>query len=254
MPSNPQIATIGYADPVTGRRWRLAELARLAGVSEQQVRNYVDTGVLPPVTRAANNYRVFTDQHADALRTARTLASGHGWPCARAVLGAVHAGDIPGALAMIDDSHADLARERATIAAATRAFTEAAGDPAPSTRRPALIGQVATDIGVRTPVLRLWEQRGLLLPRRDPVTGYRVFDPAEQRAAHLVAVLRRGDFAFGIIEAVIDTLRTSGSMTRALTELARRDQQVYQHSRQRLRATAALHVYLDKHYWTPQQD
>jgi DNA-binding transcriptional MerR regulator len=204
--------------------------------------------VLPPAIRAPNNYRVFTDQHADAVSTARILATGHGWPCARAVLAAVHAGDVPAALAMIDDSHAELARERATIAAATRAFTEAADDPAPTTRRPALIGQVADEIGVRTPVLRLWERRGLLRPRRDPVTGYRLFDPAEQRAAHLVAVLRRGDFAFGIIAAVIQTLRASGSMTRALSELARRDEQVYQHSRQRLQASAALHAYLDEHY------
>ncbi len=230
------------------RRWRLAELARLAGVSEQQVRNYVDTGVLPPVTRAANNYRVFTDQHADAVCTARILAVGHGWVRARAVLAAVHGGDIPAAVAMIDDGHAELARERATIAAATRAFTEAADDPAPTTRRPLLIGEVAAEVGVRTPVLRLWERRGLLRPRRHPATGYRVFDPAEQRAAHLVAVLRRGNFAFDIIDAVIETLRTSGNMTRVLAELARRDQQVDQHSRRRLAATAAFYAYLDKHY------
>lgn len=230
------------------RRWRLADLARLGGVSEQQVRNYVDTGVLPPADRAANNYRVFTDQHADALETARALATGHNWQRTRAVLNAVHTGDIPGALAMIDESHAELAHERATIAAATRAFTEAADGPAPSTRRPALIGEVAHDIGVHTPVLRLWEQRGLLRPHRHPTTGYRVFDPAEQRAAHLVAVLRRGNFAFDIIDAVIDTLRTSGNMTRALAELARRTEQVTLASHLRLAGSAALHAYLGRHY------
>jgi DNA-binding transcriptional MerR regulator len=224
-------------------------------VSEQQVRNYVDTGLLPPAERAANGYRIFTDHHADALRTARTLAVGHGWQRTRAVLNAVHTGDLATALAIIDDSHAELARERTTITAAIQAFTEAATEPAPTARRPALIGQVAATIGVRTPVLRLWERRGLLRPRRDPVTGYRVFDPAEQRAAHLIAVLRRGNFGFGIIAAVIDTIRTNASINSALAELARRDQQVYSSSRQRLQASAALHAYLDQHHpATPQPE
>src|SRR5262245_10081956 len=89
--------TLNYASNVDGRRWRLVELARLGGITEQQVRNYLAADLLPPAPRAANNYRVFTDHHADALRTARALAAGHGWARARAVLAAVHRGDIPAA-------------------------------------------------------------------------------------------------------------------------------------------------------------
>jgi DNA-binding transcriptional MerR regulator len=233
---------------VTERRWRLVELARLGGISEQQVRNYLAAGLLPPARRLANNYRLLTDQHADALRTARALAAGHGWVRARAVLTAVHRDELSTALALIDDSHAELARERTAIAAATEAFTEAASSPDTPVRARARIGQVAADIGVRTPVLRLWERRGLLRPHRDPVTGYRVYGPAEQRIAHLVAVLRTGRFAFPIIDAVIAAMRDSGSVRRALAELSRRDEQVHQASRERLRATGALHTYLDRYY------
>jgi DNA-binding transcriptional MerR regulator len=205
---------------MTQRRWRLVELARLGGIGEQQVRNYLAAGLLPPARRGENNYRQFTDHHADALRTARDLAAGHGWARSRAILAAVHRGDLATALATVDDSHAELARERASIAAAALAFTRAASEPAPVARSQARIGHVAADVGVRPPVLRLWERRGLLRPRRDPATGYRLYDPAEQRAAHLVAVLRAGHFAFGIIDAVIAALRSSGSVTRALAELA----------------------------------
>lgn len=233
---------------MTERRWRTADLARLAGVTEQQVRNYLAAGLLPPAGRAANNYRILTDQHVDALRTARALADGHGWPRARAILAAVHRGTIPAALAAVDDSHAELARERATIAAATAAFTQAAAAPAPAVRRQARIGQVAADTGVRTPVLRLWERRGLLRPQRDPGTGYRTYGPAEQRAAHLVAALRAGGFAFPIIEAAIATMRADGTLERALAHLSRRDDQVYRRSLRRLRATAALHAYLAAYY------
>lgn len=224
------------------------ELARLAGVTEQQVRNYLAAGLLPTAERAANNYRVLTDHHVDALRTLRALAAGHGWLRARTILTAIHRDDIPAALAELDDGHAELAHQRATIAAATRGFTEAAGNPAPTVRRQARIGQLAADIGVRAPVLRLWERRGLLRPQRDPATGYRVYSPAEQRAAHLVAVLRAGNFAFPIIDAVITTMRASGSMESALAELSRRDEQVHHLSLRRLQASAALHAYLAKHY------
>ncbi|MBF6327856.1 MerR family transcriptional regulator [Nocardia transvalensis] len=232
------------------RRWRVVELARLAGVSEQQIRNYADTGVLPEAPRAANGYREFTDHHADALRTARAFAAGHGWGCTRLVLGAVHDGDIPKALAAIDESHAELARERALIATAVAAFAAAANDPGPAPRRTARIGRVAATVGVHAPVLRLWEQRGLLRPGRDPATGYRVFDPAEQRVAHLIAVLRRGGFPFPVITAAIEHLRTTGSIDSARAELARRDQQVHARSLQRLRGTAAVHTYLDTYYTT----
>jgi DNA-binding transcriptional MerR regulator len=233
---------------MTGRRWRLVELARLAGVTEQQIRNYLTAGLLPPAGRTAANYRVFTDQHADALRTVRTLAAGHGWARARAILAAVHSGDIPVALAALDDSHADLARERARIAATVDAFIQAADDPAPAVRRTARIGQVAADIGVRTPVLRLWERRGLLHPERQRTTGYRLYGATEQRAAHLIAVLRAGGLPFAIIGPVIVALRTSGSTASALAELRRREVQVHHLSRARLRATAALHAYLAEYY------
>jgi DNA-binding transcriptional MerR regulator len=233
---------------VSERQWRLAELARLAGITEQQVRNYLAAGLLPPAERAANNYRILTDHHADALRTARALGAGHGWARTRAMLTAVHGGDLSAALAAVDDSHAELARERVTIAAATHAFTQAAGSAAPAVRRRARIGQVATDVGVRTPVLRLWERRGLLQPQRDPTTGYRLYDPAEQRAAHLIAVLRGGGFAFGIIDDAIAAMRSSGSLERALAELSRRDEQVHRLSLRRLHGSAALHDYLAKYY------
>jgi DNA-binding transcriptional MerR regulator len=233
---------------VVERRWRLVELARLGGVSEQQVRNYLALGLLPPARRAANNYRLFTDHHADALRTARVLAAGHGWFRAREILNAVHRGDMATALTTVDASHAELAQERSAIAAAVDAFTQVAREPDPAARPRARIGQVAADIGVRTPVLRLWERRGLLRPDRDPATGYRTYGPAEQRSAHLIAVLRAGRFAFPIIDATIAAMRSSGSVARALSELSRRDEQVHRLSRDRLRATAALHAYLATHH------
>ena len=224
---------------------RLAELARLAGVTPQQVRNYLDEGLLPPADRAPNGYRVFTDDHAAALATTRALAAGHGWARTRAIMTAVHSGHRAAALALVDDGHAELARERAEIAQATRAFAEVTAAAPPATTGPVRIGRLARDIGVTTPVLRQWEERGLLRPSRDRA-GYRAYDAAEQRVAHLIAVLRRGAYPFPIILAAIEALRATGDQARARAQLERRDRDLDRQSLDRLRGSAALLAYLDR--------
>ncbi|WBB69479.1 MerR family transcriptional regulator [Micromonospora sp. WMMD812] len=230
-----------------GERLRAVDLAATAGISVQQVRNYVDQGVLPPVRRTGSGYRIFTGEHAHALTVARRMAEGHGWSRTREVMAAVHRGDLPAALAALDGGHAELDRERAEIRRVLGAFeTVVAGAtaPPPAPRRPARIGEVAALVGARTAQLRLWEGRGLLRPARVPGTGYRVYDETEQRAAQVVALLRRGAYPFDIITAVLAEMRTTGSPQKVRAELARREQELYRRSLRRLLASAALHDYL----------
>lgn len=230
-----------------GKRLRIIDLARTAGISVQQVRNYVESGVLPPVERTPGGYRVFTDAHAEALTTARALAAGHGWPTARAIMRAVHDGDLETALAALDAGHARLDRERAELAAVHDALSTVLANQAtspPTTHRPLRIGQVARAVGVRPPVLRLWEARGLLRPDREPSTGYRLYPRAELRAAHVVALLRQGNYLLETIKAVLDELRRTGNPEHVLRELTHRGQDLHRRSLQGVGATAALHAYL----------
>ncbi|MGS2587762.1 MerR family transcriptional regulator [Streptomyces hebeiensis] len=246
-------------------RLRAVDLARTAGISVQQVRTYVATGILPPVERAANGYRVFTVAHAEALATAREVAAGHGWTTARAVMRAVHEGDLETALAALDASHARLDRERAELAAVRDMLStalagegegegEGAGEGTGKGQRRAAvpvvarrgmrIGEAARTVGVRPPVLRLWEARGLLRPDREPGTGYRRYAPAELRAAQVVALLRRGGNPLAAIDAVMREYRSAGSPDRVLGELSHRARDLRRRSLNRLGASAALHAYL----------
>ncbi|MFY1702715.1 MerR family transcriptional regulator [Micromonospora sp. WMMA1923] len=236
---------------MTGRvdergRIRGVDLAATVGISVQQVRNYVDLGVLPPVSRTPSGYRVFTTAHARALTVARQVAEGHGWTRTREIMAAVHRGDPAAALASLDGGHAELDRERADIRRVLAAFeTVVAGPaPAPVRRRGSRIGEVAALVGVRTSQLRVWEARGLLRPTRQPGTGYRVYDEAELRAAQVVTLLRRGDYPFDIVHAVLDEIRSTGSPQRVRAELARREQELNRRSLRRLRGSSALHDYL----------
>lgn len=232
------------------RRLRPVDIAREAGISVQQVRNYVDLGVLPPVARTETGYRVFTPDHGAAVVAVRRLAAGHGWARTRQIMRAVQAGDLDAALAAVDAGHAELDRERTDIARVLAAFDELAGSGtgAPVPRGTLRIGEVARLTGVRTSALRVWERYGLLNPARDRPTGYRVYDAAEVRNARVVALLRRGGYAISIVRAVLDELRATGSPQRVRTELAKREKELTERSRLRIAGTAALHTYLDERH------
>ncbi len=241
--------SLGRPDGRADGRLRAIELARTAGISVQQVRNYVELGILPPVERTASGYRIFTDDHARALVVARQLADGHGWARTRVIMRAVHERDLDAALAALDRSHAELDHERADIAKVLGAFETIVtnpGAPDPIDRRGIRIGEVAHAIGVRTSSLRLWEQRGLLRPSREKTTGYRVYDESELRRARVVALLRRGNYSFPIVRAVLDEMRATGSPERVRAELAKREQELQGRSLRRLRASAALYGYLQQ--------
>ncbi|SCL34642.1 DNA-binding transcriptional regulator, MerR family [Micromonospora nigra] len=230
-------------------RLRTVDVAASAGISVQQVRNYLDLGVLPRVARTEHGYRIFTEKHVRALAVVRLMAEGHGWARTRKVMAAVHDGDLPAALAALDGGHAELDRERAEIRGVLGAFETVVTAPraaVPVPRRGMRVGAVAAVVGERAWQLRGWEARGLLRPVREPDTGYRVYDEAEVRAARVVALLRRAGYPFDIVAAVLTEMRTTGSPERVHAELARREQDLHRRSVRRLRASAALHAYLQE--------
>src|SRR5215207_3141411 len=97
---------------------RTIDLARAGQISVQQVRNYEATGFIPPAERSPSGYRRYTQKHLAALKTARSLIGGfggYGWQRARAVMQAVHRGELAVALALIDEYHAELAGNRIQV-------------------------------------------------------------------------------------------------------------------------------------------
>ena len=155
-----------------GDRLRPIDLAREHGLSAQAVRNYEEAGILPPAERTEHGYRVYRPRHAQALRAFVALVPAHGHQTATAILRAVNAGELDSALALIDEGHRQLRRDRETLAAVEQALHElTAAEPAPGYRE-VFVGQLARQLRVRPATLRKWERADLLQPRRDPRTGY----------------------------------------------------------------------------------
>jgi DNA-binding transcriptional MerR regulator len=252
----------GADKPSSGasRTMRGIALAREAGISVQQVRNYEQAGLLPTANRSAAGYREFDESHRRALASARALVGAYGWDDAVTIMAAVHRGDLQTAVVRIDHAHARLDRERERIQQALRAFEVVVTHPLDADPRmasaldqmtrqgaPLRIGQLADLLGVRTSALRFWERAGLVRPARERATGYRVFDVAAARDAHLVRLLREGNFPMTIIRAALDEMHSSrdGRPERVGAELSRRNAQLHERSLALLRADAALVAYLD---------
>jgi DNA-binding transcriptional MerR regulator len=235
-----------------GPRLRITELARAAGLSVQQIRNYVTLGVLPEADRAPNGYRIFTTRHSDALTTARTLIDGHGWQTTVAILRTVHHdGDPAAALAHVDHSHAELDRERVHVRSMLRAL-----DGELPRRfhidRPLHIADAAAAAGARPSALRLWERRGLLAPTRERGTGYRTYDQTQLTRARLIVLLRRAGYPVAAVGEVIAAM-VAGDPARTRTALTSRLRELGRASIRRAHATAVLFGYLQRTALEPDQ-
>jgi DNA-binding transcriptional MerR regulator len=229
------------------RPLRPVDLARLAGVSTQQIRNYEQAGILPPAPRTPTGYRRYSARHARALLAYRALAGGFGGETGQAIMRAVHAGDLPGALTLIDAGHAALHEQRESLrvaSAALEAVAESPPDPAAPPRAEKRIGEVAASLGVRPSALRVWEAAGLLAPGRDPQTGYRRFSAADVRDARMIDLLRRGHYPLPQIRPILDGLRRTGSRDALRAAIAQRRAALTQRARAMLEGASHLHHYL----------
>ncbi|WP_329619972.1 TioE family transcriptional regulator [Streptomyces sp. NBC_01255] len=204
-------------------RLRPVDLARGHGLSTQAVRNYEEAGILPAAARTPHGYRTYTALHAGALRAFLALVPGHGHRTAAAIMRAVNEGAVDEGFRLIDESHAQLLDDRRTLQAVERALRDlepgpapdpgTAPEPQPGTAPEAggtFIGPLAGKLGIRPATLRTWERAGLLHPRRDPLTGYRVYDEADVRDARLAHQLRRGGYLLEQIAPVIAQVRAAG--------------------------------------------
>lgn len=238
---------------------RGVELARAAGISVQQVRNYERAELIPTARRTPAGYREFDEVHRRAMVAARLLVRSYGWVPAKTILSAVHRGQLSGALACIDHQHGRLDGERARVQTALRAFEVVVTEPVEAEPRIAAalarlerpdawlqIGELADLLGVRTSTLRFWERSGLVGPTRRSGTGHRLYDRIAARDAHLVRVLREGNFPTDIIRTALDEMRSTpdGRPDRVGAELSRRDRQLHDRSLALLHADATLVAYI----------
>lgn len=238
-------------------RYRPVELARDAAISAASVRMYEREGFLPPAERSPTGHRLYRERHLQALRTSRSLMRGYGWQYARRVMRAVHQGDIPETMALVDAKHAGIDRGRQEVDDAVRALrliSEGLAttiEPGGPTRQSdsLRVGEAARLAGVRPSSVRFWEREGLLHPRRDPESGYRLYDRDDIGRLRIIIVLRDAGYRSDDIRQVLDELR-GGNPAAALLKAQRRADELERVSLACMEATAALWGYLARYALT----
>ncbi|MES4906249.1 MULTISPECIES: TioE family transcriptional regulator [unclassified Streptomyces] len=261
-----------------GERLRPVDLARGHGLSTQAIRNYEEAGILPAAGRTPHGYRTYTPLHARALDAFLALVPGHGHQTATSIMRAVNEGAVDEAFRLIDESHAQLLEDRRTLQAVESALRDlapttatepalAASEPDPAVPGPGaaasgpgaavpgpgpgpggtFIGPLAEELGLRPATLRKWERAGLVRPRRDPLTGYRVYDEAAVRDARLAHQLRRGGYLLEQIAPLIAQVRAAGGLEPLEAALRDWHGRLSARGRAMLAGAAELETYLREH-------
>jgi len=242
-------------------RLRPVDLARGHGLSTQAVRNYEEAGILPAADRTPTGYRTYTSLHAGALRAFLALVPGHGHQTATSIMRAVNQGEADEAFRLVDESHAQLLDDRRTLQAVESALRDleppaapepdatsgphaASGPGASSGLADRFIGPLAEELGIRPATLRKWERAGLVRPRRDPLTGYRVYDESDVRDARLSHQLRRGGYLLEQIAPLIAQVRSAGGLEPLEAALSDWRGRVSARGRAMLTGAAELEAYL----------
>ncbi|ASQ92175.1 TioE family transcriptional regulator [Streptomyces sp. 11-1-2] len=250
----------------SGERLRPVDLARGHGLSTQAIRNYEETGILPAAGRTPHGYRTYASLHAAALSAFLALVPGHGHQTATSIMRAVNQGSAEEAFHLIDESHAQLLDDRRTLQAVESALrdlerTTASGPDVgsgPASVEPGVgsepaavsgpggtfIGPLAEKLGIGPATLRKWERAGLVRPRRDPLTGYRVYDEAAVRDARLTHQLRRGGYLLEQIAPLIAQVRAAGGLEPLQATLCDWHGRLSARGRAMLTGAAELEAYL----------
>jgi DNA-binding transcriptional MerR regulator len=230
-----------------GTYLRTKDLAQAVHISVQQVRNYEASGFIPAVERSPSGYRRFTRQHLVAIKTARRLIAGYGWPSAQQIMQALHQGKLAHALALIDERHAELARTRLQLEQTLAALSVLAAHLPPETHshfsERLRVGAAARLVGIRVSALRFWEQQGLLQPIRETGSKYRLYDKRQLRRLRIVALLRQANYDFAAIRTSLDELE-AGQPQRAVAAVEQRRSELASMSWRCVEAMAALYAYI----------
>jgi DNA-binding transcriptional MerR regulator len=213
---------------------RTSDIAKAVGVHPNTVRLYEEWGFLPPIPRSRSGYRLFTEEHLDQMRLARTALRGP-WPgrvIKRSALNLVRlsaSDDLGGALEEAYHYLALVRAERAQAEGAADLLVRwSRGVSTDATDALLRIGEVAELLGVTTDTLRNWERNGLVRVPRDPRNGYRRYGAPEIGRLRVIRMLRRAGYSvMAVLRMMLHFDRGEGGDLRRVLDTPREDEDAY---------------------------
>ncbi|OBZ09359.1 MULTISPECIES: MerR family transcriptional regulator [Bacillales] len=184
---------------------RPIDIARKLKISTTALRHYESWGIIPPVERGANGYRIYTEEHIAYFECIRAMNEGFGMMLTKNVLWKVLCGEIDAALWLMNGSQASLHRDKTIAEKTIRALETDEIDllHRSGKRKWMTIGEVSDETTIPSSAIRHWEKMGLITIHRDKDNGYRSFSPANLRQILIIRTFKSAIWSLEIIQQVI---------------------------------------------------
>lgn len=181
---------------------KTSEIAKAAGVHPNTVRLYEEWGLLQPVRRGKNNYRLYTQAHLEQMRLAR-IALRHGFveggirKLALSIIKTAATGNLIKALEETVNYLAHIRDEKRKAEEALVILQKWMNKKSEADNSDISLGRrdVARWLGVSIESLRNWERNGLLVVPRNKDNGYRIYGQKEIDRAKIIRTLRKANYS-----------------------------------------------------------
>ncbi len=187
---------------------RPIDIARKLNVSTSALRHYEDWGIIPPVERGANGYRVYTEVHVAYFECIRAMNAGFGMGTTSETMRRLLRNEVDEALWIVNEAQAALQKEKELAERTIEVLDskELENLDVRGKRRWMTIGEVAKETSIPASAIRHWEKRGLISVVRDGENGYRKFSPSQIRQILIIGTLRTAVWSLDTIHRVIREL------------------------------------------------
>ncbi len=184
------------------------EIARKLNISTSALRHYESWGIIPPVERAQNGYRIYTELHLAYFECIRAMAPGFGFELTSKVLKMILLKQVDDALWLVNEAQASLHHDKKTAEKTIQVLETEELEELDSGRKRKwmTIGEVSAETDISSSAIRHWEIMGLLSPERDQDNGYRKFNRSDVRKVLMIRTLRSAVYSLDIIKDIITEL------------------------------------------------
>lgn len=181
------------------------EIAKKLEISTSAMRHYESWGLVPDVERAANGYRIYTEEHEAYFQCIRALAGGFGMDLVRNVMPLIINGEKIEALWLINKAQVDLYAEKNTVKRTVELLDlkQLTNLPNYHSKDSFTIGAVAKEANVSASALRHWENEGLISPERHKESGFRMYSASDVRKVLIIRTIQRVVYSLDIVREVL---------------------------------------------------
>lgn len=187
------------------------EIAKKLNISTSALRHYESWGLIPPVERAENGYRIYTDEHEAYFQCIRALIPGFGMDLIKEIMPLINNREIVAALWRINKAQVTLHTEKETVQRTIEILDLKDLTEIPNYSKKTLftIGEVAKEANVSASAIRHWEREGLITPERQKDSGFRIYSPSDIRRVLIIRTIQRVVYSLDIVREVLSDLENN---------------------------------------------